>query len=373
MEKLYRDHVLGYLYYIQTEQGQKQLGLPDDEYRDTGGFPPLLYVREGRRIIGEQLPVEAVITNALKFARPESVGIGDYPMDSHAVRVKTDWNSPDMGEGEWWLYRETPWHQLPLGVMIPRALDNVFVTTAVSSTHVSFGTYRLEPVRMAFGQAAGVAADLCIRYHKIARDVPARQIQDEMLPHAANLAPDPNVMLSYLSDVKPGSPHYRAIQYLVSRGFRFSEETFKPDAPTTRGELAMLLVKLAERAAPMPRLLTHDALTNQDVYRAAYYPYMGQAGNLAAAQALLQEPDAAAPRHTSAVGTLARSCPELAARYHRERRCLRRHIRGECAASRRDFTVPLHHLRTLGWIRTPERGRQTPVQTRRSDHSRRPV
>ena len=98
IEQLYRDHVLGYLYYIQTEQGQKQLGAPDDEYRDTGGFPPLLYVREGRRIIGEQLPLESDISNALSFARPESVGLGDYPMDSHAVRVKTDWDRPDMAK-----------------------------------------------------------------------------------------------------------------------------------------------------------------------------------------------------------------------------------------------------------------------------------
>src|SRR5205085_6025739 len=98
VEQRYRDHVLGYLYYIQTEQGQKQLGFPDDEYRDNGGFPPLLYVREGRRIEGEQLPVEREITEARKIIRPESIGLGDYPMDSHAVRVKTDWNTPDMGE-----------------------------------------------------------------------------------------------------------------------------------------------------------------------------------------------------------------------------------------------------------------------------------
>ena len=165
IEALYRNHVLAYLYYIQTELGQKQVGLPDDEYRDTGGFPPLLYVREGRRIIGDQLPDETDITGAGAFTRPESIGIGDYPMDSHAVRPKTNWTTPDMGEGEWWLYRETPVHQLPIGVMIPRTLDNLFVTSAVSSTHVSFGTYRLEPVRMAFGQAAGIAAELCIRFH----------------------------------------------------------------------------------------------------------------------------------------------------------------------------------------------------------------
>ena len=282
IEQLYRDHVLGYLYYIQTEQGQKQLGAPDDEYRDTGGFPPLLYVREGRRIIGEQMPVESDITNALTFARPESVGLGDYPMDSHAVRVKTEWDRPDMGEGEWWLYKETPWHSLPLGVCIPKGLDNVWVTTAVSSTHVSFGTYRLEPVRMAFGQAAAISAYLSLRYNKIARDVPARQVQDELLPHTSAPAALPDMYLSYLSDVKPTHRHYRAIQYLVSRGFTFGEETLKPNASTTGKELAQMLQKLAERGGPPARVLAHTKMTNGTEWltvRQPYAPYMGHFTN----------------------------------------------------------------------------------------------
>ncbi len=287
IEKQYRDHVLGYLYYIQTEQGQKQIGLPDDEYRDTGGFPPLLYVREGRRIIGEQLPDESDITNAHTFFRPESIGLGDYPMDSHAVRVKTDWTTPDMGEGEWWLYKETPWHSLPLGILVPKGLDNVFVTTAVSSTHVSFGTYRLEPVRMAFGQAAAIACYQSIRYHKIARDIPARQVQDELLPHAAALAASPDVYLSYLSDVKPTHRQYRAIQYLVARGFTLGEETFKPDAPTTGKELRQMLQKLAERGGEPARILAIRRQPNGTrllTVRQPYMPYMGHSTNARAAQ-----------------------------------------------------------------------------------------
>lgn len=295
VERLYRDHVLGYLYYIQTEQGQKPLGLPDDEYRDTGGFPPLLYVREGRRILGEQLPLESDIAQARRLIRPESVGIGDYPMDSHAVRVKTDWTTPDMGEGEWWLYQYTPWHCLPLGIIVPQRLDNVFVTTAVSSTHVSYGTYRMEPVRMAFGQAAGVAANLCIRYGLTAREVPAREVQDDLLPHAANPYGDPNIFLYYLSDVKPGSRHYRAIQFLAARGFQFAAEELKPDAPTTRGELAHWLTMLADRSAPDPVIVSRPASPGDldATLRgySAYFPYMGAPADRKAAKALEQEPD----------------------------------------------------------------------------------
>ena len=106
---------------------------------------------------------------------------------------------------------------------------------------------------MAFGQAAAISAYLSLRYHKIARDIPARQVQDELLPHVAAPAALPDVYLSYLTDVKPTHRHYRAIQYLVSRGFTFGEETFKPDAPTTGKELAQMLQKLAERGGSPPR------------------------------------------------------------------------------------------------------------------------
>ncbi len=252
INKLHREHVLCYLYYIQTEQGQKQIGLPDDEYRDTGGFPPLLYVREGRRIIGDQLPDELDVTKAASYARPESVGIGDYPMDSHAVRPKTDWTTPDMGEGEWWLYKQTPVHQLPIGVMTPRDLDNVYVTTAVSSTHVSFGTYRLEPVRMAFGEAAAIATDLGIRFKLNSHRVPARQIQDAMLPHAANLYPDPDIKLSYYTDLPITARHYYEIQYLCARGIKLPGDTFMPDAKVTYHELKLLLTAIAARANRQP-------------------------------------------------------------------------------------------------------------------------
>ena len=265
IEKQYREQVMQYLYYIQMEQGQKQLGLPDDEYRDTGGFPPLLYVREGRRIEGEQLPDETEIANARQLTRPESVGIGDYPMDSHAVRPKTDWNSPDMGEGEWWLYRQTPWHPLPLGIIVPKKLDNVFVTTAVSSTHVSYGTYRMEPVRMQFGQAAGIGAALCIRYNLTGRELPARQVQMELLPHYGNPLGD-QIQLHHFPDLKPNHPDYAAIQYLAVRGFLPDGENFAPDAPTTYIEWGRWLNLLADRGlpeeAPAP---VYDALMGRSI------------------------------------------------------------------------------------------------------------
>jgi hypothetical protein len=267
VDLLHRERVLRYLYYIQTVYGMKNLGLPDDEYRDSGGFPPLLYVREGRRILGEQLPLEADITNARSFWRPESIGIGDYPMDSHAVREKTDDDPRHMGEGEWWLVHLTPWYAIPLGVMVPQFLDNVLVTTAVSSTHVSYGTYRMEPVRMQFGAAAGVAANIANRFGLVARDIPARQVQWEMLPSFSNTLSDPYLVLHVFPDVPQDHPRYRYIQYLAVRGFLpLTGENFMPDAPTTDAETKQWLLRLAQRAERVHYDLhreTLNALVNQ--------------------------------------------------------------------------------------------------------------
>ena len=249
-------------------------------------------MREGRRIVGEQTPDEEDIEKTRDRTHPESVGLGDYPMDSHAVRVKTDWTTPDMGEGEWWLYQHTPPHELPLGVIVPKSLDNVFVTTAVSSTHVSFGTYRLEPVRMAFGQAAGIGAWYCIRYGLAAREVPARQIQDDLLPHIDNPRGDFGVMLTYFSDVKPVNPHYRFIEYLAARGFRPSQsgDMFHPEASTTRGELAQWLTLLAARSAPEPILLGRNQEGRQ-VEERAFPPYMGLPASRSALDRLRTAPN----------------------------------------------------------------------------------
>jgi hypothetical protein len=219
-----------------------------------------------------------------------------------------------MGEGEWWLYQHTPWHQLPLGIIVPQRLDNVFVTTAVSSTHVSFGTYRLEPVRMAFGEAAGIAAGICIRTGRIAREVPARQIQDAMLPHIANAHADPAVQLTYFTDVKPGNPDYREIQYLAAHGFASGAESFQPAAPTTRAELARWFTILAQRAPTAETVKEPGPFGGtRTEARQPFYPYMGAPADLKALGRLQNLPEPTTPiTRADFVLWLTRLLPDLA-------------------------------------------------------------
>jgi hypothetical protein len=234
--RLYRDHALGFLYFLQTERGLKRLGLAEDEFRDNGNFPLTLYVREGRRIQGLVTLTERDVPEARTHVQRRSVGIGDYPMDSHAVRPKTDWATPDMGEGEFWLFRYTPWYQVPYGVIVPERVQGLLVPMAVSATHVAYGTLRMEPVRMALGEVAGTAAACAIRLRLQPRDLPARFLQDKLLQRRA--------AITWFADVSSATPHYWGIQFLGAQGF-FPEEAFRPNAVTTRGDAAGALLRLA--------------------------------------------------------------------------------------------------------------------------------
>jgi len=273
LEKLFKDHALGYLYYIQTVQGKKNLGLSEDDYRDSDGWPTSLYVREARRFEGDVMMDQTDIMDARQFERPNAIGIGDYAMDSHATQPKTDWTTPDLGEGEFYLPQYTPWHQIPYPIMIPRKVENLFVPTAVSATHVAYGTYRMEPVRMHFGTAAGVAAVLCLRYRMTPREVPVNRVQEELLKRHAGtpefLASDgiggrgptayPTLLYKF-ADVDFDTPKFRAIQWLGARGFYpcpapekrtptsgLMAAPFGPNASLTVGEARRLLGMLDRR------------------------------------------------------------------------------------------------------------------------------
>ena len=235
IEEMYKARALGYLYFMQTERGHKNLGLADDEFLDNCNFPPALYMREARRVMGNYLFQESDVVCARDFYRPNSIAIGDYPMDSHATEDLKDPNALHKGEGEFWLVDFTPWYQIPYGVLVPNSIKNLLVTTAVSATHVGYGTLRMEPVRMSMGQAAGAAAYLAILYSMDLKDINPALIQDKILSQ--------HTYITWYSDVNPDTRHFKAIQFIGSRGM-FPTEAFNPDADLTKPDATAAINQL---------------------------------------------------------------------------------------------------------------------------------
>lgn len=207
-EQRLRDFALGYLHYLRTERGWTELGLPLDDFVDTGGFPSSLYVREGRRMLGVEVFTAAHATPAHPgVVRPpavaSSIAIGDYGMDAHCVGPMGGVSSIDQPcEGGFW-NRVAP-YQVPYEVLVPRRLDRLLVPVAVSASHVGYSTLRMEPVRMSLGYAAGVAAALAIENDVEVRDLDVTDLQRRLV--------DDGHALLFTTDLSPGTDHFRGTQ-----------------------------------------------------------------------------------------------------------------------------------------------------------------
>ncbi|MGH2382540.1 MAG: FAD-dependent oxidoreductase [Candidatus Limnocylindria bacterium] len=157
----HRDHVAGLLSFLATDRAVPEpvrreastLGLCADEWDDNGGWPPQLYVREARRMVGDYVLSQWDLEN--DPIKSEPIALGTYRVDSHAVdRID--------GQLEGVLNLRVGPYAIPYRSIIPSATDatNLLVPVALSATHVAFSSLRMEPTWMATGEAAGVAAAL---------------------------------------------------------------------------------------------------------------------------------------------------------------------------------------------------------------------
>ena len=266
IERIFRNYDLGWLYYIQTEGGSPNIGLPDDEFTDNNNVPYRLYVRQGRRIHGRYTLDESDIHKDLRGnglrgpIHSESVAIGVYGIDAHNVQAPTSRKEPRSGEGAaegtLHLFDVTGPYQIPYGVMVPKRHQGILFPVGISSTHVAMCTVRMEPVWCSLGQAAGVAAALAIDHDLELADLPVKQIQDELLKQGC--------VLFFYTDLPRDAPAFEAAQKLSLLGAIANDDPdrfrvdgpaaslrdlnkkayrFRPDDSVSMGEFARMAVK----------------------------------------------------------------------------------------------------------------------------------
>ena len=155
-----------------------------DEFQDGlgGGWQSQLYVREGRRMVGDYVATEHDVLRRRTTSRP--VAMAAYGMDSHNVRRYVDKNGFARNEGnvEDWRAGGKP-YPLDYGVILPKKADceNLFVPVCVSASHMAFGSIRMEPVFFALGQVAGAAAALSIDAGCAAQDLEYAKLRDVLV------------------------------------------------------------------------------------------------------------------------------------------------------------------------------------------------
>ncbi len=194
----HEDYQKGYFWYLANDPRvaedvraeMRRWGLAKDEFVDNGHWPHQIYVREARRMVSDFVVTELHLRRIKETPRP--VGMGSYNMDSHNTQryVARDeqGRACARNEGDVQISPGGP-YPIDYGAIIPQEAEcaNLLVPVCVSSSHISFGSIRMEPVFMILGQSAATAAVLALD-----AGVPVQQLDYAVL--AARLLADGQVL-----------------------------------------------------------------------------------------------------------------------------------------------------------------------------------
>lgn len=180
----FRHYTEGLIWFLRTDPTvpqpirkiMQEYWYPSDEYSD--GFPPALYIREGRRLVGDKVTTLHEVSD-VGVGIEKSIGQGAYHLDCKPARwfVNHKGNRA-VREGQFFS-REIMKFHLPLDLMLPQESEakNVLVVNAVSASHVAFGSIRMEPTWMTLGSAAGISIAISETNSVRLHSVPSKQVK----------------------------------------------------------------------------------------------------------------------------------------------------------------------------------------------------
>ena len=221
---------LHFIYYIQNELGESwsvdeneydelqeaAKDLPDEWKEIARHLPPVPYVRESRRGVGEKTLVSLeLFENSLSYKDgrdnrefQDAIAIGCYHLDLHHTDIEADMEA-DLQEKAAYIEQHRPHgnFQVPMNILIPRNIDGLILAEKnLSMSRLVSGALRLQPITMMTGQAAGALAAVAVTQNIQPRYVKAIHVQSALLKAGVNLS------LCTYSDVPPEHKHYRSVQ-----------------------------------------------------------------------------------------------------------------------------------------------------------------
>ncbi len=222
-------HSQSFARYIQTQLGQRY-GLASDIFPSNlpenlsesgpgGGFALMPYYRESRRLQGVTTVCEGHILPAGKDAQVaalpvnaqgemSAIAYGNYPNDHHYPGFEMPLAPKAIRWGGRWT--GTPF-TIPYEALVPKTIDGLLVCEKnISVSHIANGATRLQPVVLGIGQAAGMAAALCIERSCEPREISERGVRS--LQTALISDPTAPAAVIPLFNLAPEHPQWQAVQ-----------------------------------------------------------------------------------------------------------------------------------------------------------------
>jgi hypothetical protein len=190
-KEIIKEHELyqqGLLYFLANDSrmpedvrtAMSKWGLAKDEFKDNGNWPHQLYIREARRMTGMSVMTENEVLN--KRPVSQSVGMGSYTLDAHNAQRYVKPDGFVQNEGDIGVDTKGP-YRISYGSIVPKKeqCQNLLVPVCVSSSHIAYGSIRMEPVFMILGQSAATAAVQAINTGKAVQDISYEALKEQLL------------------------------------------------------------------------------------------------------------------------------------------------------------------------------------------------
>lgn len=162
-------------------------GMCRDEFEREDGWQEQLYVREARRMVGAYVMTQHNCQG--REIAVDAIALAAYTMDSHNVQRYVDANGHVRNEGDVEVGGFSP-YPISYASLTPKSdqCENLLVPVCVSSSHIAFGSIRMEPVFMVLGQSAATAAMHAIEAHTSVQSINYEALQAKLLADGQVLA-----------------------------------------------------------------------------------------------------------------------------------------------------------------------------------------
>jgi len=167
--KAHEDYQKGLMYFLANDSrvpevyrtAMQKWGLAKDEFVDNENWPYQIYVREARRMVSNYVLTEHEVLGRKTVPKP--IGMGSYALDSHNTQRYVTAEGYVQNEGDIGVKAPKP-YSISYDAIVPKAdqCKNLLVPVCLSSSHIAYGSVRMEPVFMILAESAATAAALAI-------------------------------------------------------------------------------------------------------------------------------------------------------------------------------------------------------------------
>lgn len=188
IERAHETYIRGFIWTLANsprvpEKLRKQAttyALPKDEFKDNGGWPYMIYIREARRMVADYVMTQHDAMGKRRASDP--VGLASFGMDSHVVQYFVNAKGHVRRDGVIWRVPPKPYGVSYRSIIPPTGeCENLFVPICLSASHVAHGSIRMEPVFMVLSESAATAACIAIEQGLAVQDVTYGDLKKKLI------------------------------------------------------------------------------------------------------------------------------------------------------------------------------------------------